>query len=242
MQSLALKKPFELILTWALTSGLSAGLGAHVAVRFFPQAGFAQNPTGQYSIALFAFAGLVGLALGSAQYIVLRKFFLYHSRPVDAWLLWWVPATAIGVLALIVPLYTVDATALLAAPWLPALIMLPGAGILGVGQWLILHRHEFREVRWIVRTVIGTLLGASLGLIAAFASIGFASFSVPGMIEPVWAGFVGLGLGLFQGDQLSRKLTGQGAPRWLIISAIVFLVLVLPAIFSTYLFLVAWIH
>ena len=242
MQSLALKTPFELILTWALTSGLSAGLGAYVAVRFFPQAGFAQNPTGEYSIALFAFAGLIGLVLGLAQYIVLRSISLFFSRSVDAWLLLWIPATAIGVLALIVPLYFFEATELLTAPWLPALIMLPGAGVLGIGQWLILYRYEFKEVRWILRTVIGTLLGASLGLIAAFASIGFASFTVPGMIEPVWAGYVGLGLGLFQGDHLSRKLTGLGAPRWLVITAIVFLVLILPAILSTYLFLAAWIH
>jgi len=233
MQTFGIGKPLKLILVWALTSGSSTGLGAYVAVRFFPEAGFAQKPTGEYSFALFVLACLIGLALGSAQYVVLRKLFLNYSRSVDAWLLFWIPATAIGVLVLIVPLYYFDAKDLLRAPWLPALIMLPGAGILGIGQWLILRHYENVGVAWIARTAIGILLGACIGLIAAFLC---SVFSSPGLMEPVWAGFVGLGLGLFQGNHLSLNLTGTGASRMQMITTIIVLVLILTLILPVYFF------
>ena len=235
-------KSLKLIIVWALGSALSTGLGAYVAVLFFPEAGFARNPTGEYSITLFAFALLIGLSLGSAQYVMLKNMMLHHSRAVDTWLLFWIPASAIGVLVLIVPLYFFVATDMLRAPWLPAMIMLPGAGILGLGQWLILRHYEMAGVAWVVRTTVGALLGASLGLIAAFSFVGFAAFSFTGLIEPVWGVLVGLGLGLFQGNHLSREFIGVGAPRWLIITTIIVLVLILPAILSIYFFMVAWVH
>ena len=241
-------RSLNLILIWAFASGLSAGLGAFIAVLTFPEAGFGQNHIGVYNAALFAFACLIGLALGSTQYLVLRKIFLYYSRSVDAWLLSWIPATAIGIVILIIPLSYFDANALLREPLLPALIMLPGASVLGIGQWFILRQYgisgdQYRitGVAWIIRTAIGVLLGASLGLIAAFFIFGFA-YMASGLIEPVWASFVGLGLGLFQGDFLARKLTGQGAPRWLMIVAIMVLVLILPIALTIYFFFASWIH
>ncbi|TNF98005.1 MAG: hypothetical protein EP297_09180 [Gammaproteobacteria bacterium] len=231
-----------LFFVWALTSGSSAALGAYVAVRFFPEAGFAQNPTGEYSVALFAFACLIGLALAAAQYVVLRKIFLHHSRSVDAWLLSWIPATVIGVLLLITPLYLFDAADILRAPWLLALIMLPGAVALGIGQWVILRHYEIMEVAWIVRTTIGTLLGACLGLIGAFTFFAFDTFSSPGLMEPVWAGCIGLGLGLFQGELLSEKFTGRGAPNWLIAATVIVLASILPVILTIYFFWASWVH
>ena len=242
MTQFATGKSLNLLFVWTLISGVSTSLGAYIAVQLFPEAGFAQNRIGDYNITLFAFPFLIGLALGLAQYAMLRSILTKQSRPVGSWLVFWIPVTAIGILVLIAPLYFFLAEDMLRAPWLPALIMLPGAFILGFGQWLILRRHEITGAAWITRTAIGTLLGASLGLITAFSFIGFAAFSRGGLIEPVWACYVGLGLGLFQGNHLSKEFYGRGAPRWLTITSIVVLVLIFPGILSGYYFLVAWVH
>ena len=242
MQDVETGKSLKLLFSWAIVSGLSTGLGAFIAVLLFPAAGFAQTQTGEYSIALFGFACLIGLFLGIAQYVMLRSLFLKQSRPVDIWLCFWIPATAVGVIVLIVPLYFFNAVDMLRAPWLPALIMIPGAVVLGMGQWLILRHYKIAGATWMIRTAVGTLFGASIGLITAFAFISFSAFSPGGLIEPVWACYVGLGLGLFQGSYLSKEFYGRGVPRWLIITAILVVVLIFPGILSFYYFLVAWIH
>ena len=119
MQTHSTSKPLNLIISWVLISVCSAALGAYIAVNLFPIPGFAQSTEKEVIVSLLSLALLIGVSLGGAQYLVLKKAFQDHYRAIDAWLIFWIPATLFGVIFLIVPLYYVDISNVLKSPWLP---------------------------------------------------------------------------------------------------------------------------
>jgi len=221
---------------WGLATGLGTALGAYVAVLLVPEAGFAQITAGEYGIHLLEFALVIGVTLGVTQYLMLYRLMLSTSHTVNQWLFLWIPFTAIGVVVMIGPLWTFAAFRLMTEPWLAAFIMLPGMVLIGTGQWLILKQHELAGPNWIGRTIVGAFIGAFIGAISvSIVEVLGATFL--GSAELIWAGCTGAGIGLLQGDCLSKAVGGHGSPPnlkficvvLLILLSCFYLVYVLPA-------------
>ncbi len=145
---------------------------------------------------LVGFASLVGASLAVGQWLVLRRIPAAHAarRPGVAAL--WVPATTIGIMAMVLPLWYIDAVVLTFVPFAVVVPMTPGMVFLGAVQWSILFLLTGANANWILVTIVGATLGAIVGLVLGMV------FPLP--IEPVWAGITGLGLGVLQGMQLPK--------------------------------------
>lgn len=185
----------RLVLLWIGLSALGAWAGAQLAVILFPDAGLGRNPTGHFAGHLIGFALAIGIPLALCQWLVLR-FVAAYPRPVSkALLLTWIPITAAGVLAILLPLWWMDAEFLVLVPlgvWIP---MLPGLTVLGIAQSLPLYQIAGISSKWAGPTVVGGALGAVVGLIAALM-LPVAAF------EPIWASCVAAGMAACQAHRL----------------------------------------
>jgi hypothetical protein len=149
---------------WPLASGFGLMAGAGAAVVFFPGAAFGQNPTGDFGWHLVGFAILVGVFFALGQWSILRRLSDRYLETNPFILGLWIPASTVAIMAMLLPLWWVTGGFLFWAPWLLVERMLPGILVLAILQWLILWRMTAIGPKWIVVTILGSSLGAILGL------------------------------------------------------------------------------
>jgi hypothetical protein len=188
---------------WVLGTTGGAIVGALVARTYFPEAVFGRNPVGSFGLHLVAFAGLIGLGIALPQSAILCLVGRGSRARIAAACLLWVPLTVLSVIAMILPLYQVYGGYLVVMPPLLLMLILPGVLLLAAGQWGLLSMAAGMPMTWMLRTSIGVLAGAGIGMIVA--AIIVQSAGDPGLMEPVWAGMVGLLLGALQAPVLVRE-------------------------------------
>ncbi len=196
---------------WALSSGAGAAVGAWIACLAFPSARFAQNPIGHFSWALVGFASTVGAGFGIAQSAALAYVLKLstggqntRTRVIESA---WIIATALGVFAMIFPLWWTYAEALVLAPGYMLAVMAPGIVLLAVLQSLLI-RPFGPPKGWLWRTAVGGGIGASMGLFAAMM-IGAV---LPLPMEAAWAGSFGLVIGAMQAKLIQAISARTGGP------------------------------
>jgi len=194
---------------WSAASALGAALGAVAALALFPDAAFARNPTGQFGLHLVGFALTIGIALGLAQWLVLHYTPWPPPRHSLRSLGLWIPATGLGVALMVMPLWWLDAEVLGFIVFAPVEVvvhmvgpMLPGIALLALMQWALLRDHGLGDTGWITRTLIGGILGVTVGLV--FSMLAGLRGVLP--LEALWALGTGLILGLVQAGALVRRL------------------------------------
>ena len=138
--------------------------GAGAAVVFFPGAAFGQNPTGDFGWHLVGFAVLVGVFFALGQWSILRRFSDRYLEINPLLLGLWIPASTVAIMAMLLPLWWVTGGFFFWAPWLMVERMFPGILVLAILQWLLLWRMTAIGPKWIVLTILGSSLGAILGL------------------------------------------------------------------------------
>jgi len=197
---------------WTCGSALGTLIGAIGALAFFPSAAFGANPTGQFGWHLVGFASLIGASLGLAQWAIL----LHLLKPTHATnrliLHLWIPATAMGIVAMLMPLWWQDAAVLVFLPLMGAAIMIPGCVLLGIAQQLILRRLIAARLVWVQPTLIGVVIGSTLGLIAVIGAAFFVhetGIEIPFSIDLAWSLVTGTFLGLFQARALGANLSAR---------------------------------
>lgn len=194
---------------WGAASALGAALGAVAALALFPDAAFARNPTGQFGLHLVGFALTIGILLGFSQWLVLRYTPWPPPRHSLRSLGLWIPATGLGVALMIMPLWWLDAAMIGLIVFAPVEVVarvvgptLPAIALLALMQWALLRDHGLGDTGWITRTLIGGILGVTIGLV--FSMLASRSGALP--FEAMWALGTGLILGLFQAGALVRRL------------------------------------
>lgn len=179
---------------WPLVSGGAAAIGALIADFVFPEAGFAQNPTALFGWHLVGFASIVGISLAVGQWLILQKTYGKNGFASAIKIAFWLPVTTTGIVAMVFPLWYLDAVVLSFMPIVVVVPMMPGIVLLGVAQWVVLYSLIQAKNTWILMTIAGATLGAVVGLILALF--------LPLPVEATWAGVTGLGIGVFQGTLL----------------------------------------
>ncbi len=131
----------------------------------------------------FWYIFMTGLVVGAAQWLVLRRY-MQHAG-------WWVVASAFGwflginvdimtggVLAPIVELLS-SVGGLWKVFWLNVVSDLVIFAVLGVAQWLVLHRHTQHAGWWVLANVIGGAVNGAVGstVCAAACQVGGAALS-----------------------------------------------------------------
>ncbi len=200
---------------WAWAGGLGALFGAGAAVLIFPGAGMMKNPTGEFGWHLVGFALLVGLGFALGQWVVLRRLAARYLGATPVVLALWIPASALSVVAMLLPLWWVPGGLLFLVPFLLIPRMLPGILALAVLQWLILRRLTPAGAKWVSATILGAGLGAIAGL---YWSVPLILLGVTPSFAPVvgqvvdatfemgWAFVTGGTIGLFQTSELIRAI------------------------------------
>ena len=178
---------------WICGTGISALVGAGLALILFPSAAFARNPTGQFGWNLVGFALAIGIPFAISQWMILRYFPRYRKTAKISFLVLWIPVTSIGITLMILPLWWLDVMVLILAPWVVVVKMLPGMIVLGLGQWFVLYRVITARFIWVLRTILGAAIGAVLGLAVAIA---LSLISLP--LETTWALVIGASIGALQ--------------------------------------------
>lgn len=130
----------------------------------WPALAFARNPTGQFHPQMVAFAALVGLGLALGQVLALA---VARALPVGSLVLW-VPGTVVGVIALVMPLWWMDAIVLVLAPWFALAVVGPGLVIVGAWQGVLVRPFTSGK-RWFQGTTIGGAEGVFGGILVAIA-------------------------------------------------------------------------
>lgn len=189
---------------WTLASAAGTGVGAYLAMRYFPEAGFAQHPTGQYGPVLYGFAISVAVPLALVQCVLLASFLGSCTPGRLVLLLLWMPVTAVGIVVMILPLWSWDALVFMMMPPSVALVMLPGAVLMGLAQNVIVYVLFGTRIYWAALTVVGVVIGSVAGLVLAF-------MLQPMGLEVVWGIVTGAGLGATQGHVLADSI-GHATP------------------------------
>ena len=203
---------------WALASGIGAILGAGAAVLVFPGAAMMQNPTGEFGWHLVGFAFLVGLGFALGQWVVLKRLTTQYLDPAPFVVGLWIPASTVTLMAMLLPLWWVPGGYLIMMPWLLAHKMLPGILALAILQWLILRRLMPAGPKWILVTVLGAVVGATLGI--WWVVVLFPFLFVPGLEQEIeaignatfemgWAFVTGGTIGLFQVGELAKSISAS---------------------------------
>ncbi|WP_343082529.1 hypothetical protein [Ostreiculturibacter nitratireducens] len=183
--------------------------GAGAAVFFFPSAAFGQNPTGQFGWHLVGFALLVGVSFAMAQWSVLKRLTGRYLGTNPFLVGLWIPASSVAIMAMLIPLWWVPGGFFFWFPWLLAQRIFPGVLVLAILQWLILRRITATGSKWVVLTIVGASVGATLGLfwpillapiLLSPGPIEFIPFEVP------WAFLTGGTIGLLQAGELSASI------------------------------------
>jgi hypothetical protein len=186
----------KLALIWLSCATIGCGLGATLAALIFPGLGFAQNPTGEYHSEMFAFTALVGLGLGSGQALAFTwmRVLSSHER------LLWAALTTLAVMGMIFPLWWLPAELIFFVPWSVLSSLGPGLLALTIVQSILLRR-KIAWNRWFLSTLMGGVIGAIGGLIAAALAAEMLPF-LP--FEAQWAGFVAASMALLQCKHLPQ--------------------------------------
>lgn len=183
---------------WTIGSGFASILGAYLALKWYPQAGFAQNPTGQFEWFLVKFAFTLSIPIAFWQFLVLV---IALRNDKFRWLVTsvlWLPVTGIGIAAMILPLWWWNASFLLSLPFMAFVPLIPGTTVMAILQGLILHKLLQNGSLWVAQTIVGMILGAIAGLIVAII--------VSAPIELTWAFVTIVGMCWPQGLMLARRL------------------------------------
>ena len=183
---------------WTVGSGLASLLGAHLALSWYPQAGFAQNPTGQFEWYLVKFAFTLSIPIALWQLLVLV---VALRTDISCWLLklvFWLPVTSMGIVAMILPLWWWNASFLLTLPFIAFIPLVPGVTALAILQSLILRGLLRHSSLWVAQTIVGVVLGAMAGL--------FIAITIPAPIELTWAFVTVVGMCWPQGLMLEMNL------------------------------------
>lgn len=196
----------RLRLLWIAASGLGACLGAVLAVVLFPEMAFARNPTGHHDPRQIGFALALGAPLGLAQALALAWLFRRTRWTRFVGLVLWTPVTATGVVLMLLPLWDIDAEALIfIAPFGGlAAYLWRGLVVLALGQWLLVRTMARLPSAWALLTAAGAFAGASWGLLAGLLgtyplSLAAAALGLPQPpMEPAWALAFGAALGVAQ--------------------------------------------
>ena len=184
---------------WPGFSAVFIGIGAAIALRYFPGAGFGKHPTGIYDAELISFAACVAVPMAVGQFGLLACTVRDLLSARSLWLWLWAPLTSAGLMAMILPLWSWDARVFTFMPWMVMLPMLPGALLLGFLQWYAAYWLLGMRVYWIMLTVVGAVIGSVIGLIIAF-------MLQPLPLEVTWAVLTGAGVAFPQGWLLSEAL------------------------------------
>jgi hypothetical protein len=194
---------------WIGVSGLGALLGATIAVVFFPGAAFAENPTGQFGWHLVGFALSVGIPFSAAQWLLLHST-LQYKKAMSGWLsVVWLIFSAVGIAAILLPLWWMPWGQVLLAPYKTVSVMIPGSLVLALGQWFVLGRIGESSSSYVALTCVGVAVGGYLGLIAAFVLSLMTGALLP--LEHAWALLFGLTVGAFQSRPMARVIDSVDA-------------------------------
>jgi len=199
-------------LLWTAACALGTLAGALAAVAVVPSGGFARTPTGQLGDHLVVFAVVLGMVLAIPQWALLRHLALSSGRSDTGLLLLWGPAVCVGFVLMLLPLYSVDASDVI-APWILVPAVLPGVFGLGLAQWYVLKLVFPVPFSWVGWTLAGTVLGAIIG---AFVGVLFGSPETlifggggrSGSMEAIWGLVTGLFMGLAQAGTLVKAVRG----------------------------------
>jgi hypothetical protein len=184
---------------WPGFSALFIGIGAGLALQYFPGAGFGKHPTGLYDAELVGFAACVSVPMAVAQFGLLLCIVRDPLAARSFWLWLWVPLTSAALMAMILPLWSFDAQVFMLMPVMVLLPMLPGALLLGFVQWFAAYWLIGMRMYWIMLTVVGAIIGSVVGLIVAF-------MLQPLSMEVTWAVLTGAGIAIPQGWLLSEAM------------------------------------
>lgn len=158
---------------WIAVNVFGVWVGILCARLLFPGAAMAKNPTGVFGWHLVGFSACVGLVLAISQAIYL---WIAVELPKPSRLILWVPFTAASIMVVILPLYWIDAEMLVFGIGYGIVMMLPGMAALGVAQWFVLGAAGSRaSARWITLTLLGALLGGTVGIMVFWLIIFFLS-------------------------------------------------------------------
>jgi hypothetical protein len=207
---------------WIGASAFGAWAGTIIALFLFPSASFGRNPTGLFSWSLLGFALAIGILPGTFQWLVFRDIAKSREIVRASFLVLWIPVTTIGVTVMILPLWWVSAEAISMTTGGAALVpMLPGAVLLGVAQWLLLHWVMRVRWTWIRQTIFGAWMGSGLGLLYALGysslfrgSVQLALFSPFISVEPIWALVTGANIAALQTIALLNALNTDLTRGW----------------------------
>jgi hypothetical protein len=183
-------------LIWVFCATIGCALGATLASLVFPELGFAKNPTGEFHPAMFVFTALVGLGLGGGQ----ATAFVWMRVLSPKQRLSWTLLTTLAVMGMIFPLWWLPAELIFFVPWSVLSSLGPGLLALTIAQSFILRR-KIAWNRWFLSTLMGGVIGAVGGLIAAALAAEMLYF-LP--FEAQWAGFVAASMALLQCKHLPR--------------------------------------
>ena len=128
------------------------------------------------AVVVAVFGLLIGVSLGTTQWLVLRRQVPWAYR--------WVLASALGGMAVgILGLAMGEAVG---GPFGGSVI---GAG-LGIMQWLVLRRLISRAYVWVLASVLGFALGLTAGEATGFAVDGSVGWLVGGSVQGVVVGAI----------------------------------------------------
>jgi uncharacterized membrane protein YccC len=83
-------------------------------------------------------------------------------------------------------------------PWIAFVPLVPGAAAMALLQRMLLRKLLDESFNWAAQTIIGVVLGATIGLVA--------TFMVPAPIELTWAFVTVVGMCWPQGATLAKSL------------------------------------
>ncbi len=181
---------FRILILWGCLGSIALAFGATLAIDAVPEARFGVSPTGQFRWYLVTFSLFLAVPFSIAQWVGL--LLALPSRNPQKLLIsvLWLPATCVGVLAMLLPMWSWSASSFSDMPIGVAVPILPGAIVLGASQALVLQLLVGRGRYWLISTLLGAVFGSVFGLM--IASI------LGGALEVTWALITGLGIALFQ--------------------------------------------
>ena len=187
-------KELAILILWVCVGSVALALGATLAIDSVPEARFGVSPTGQFRWYLVHFALFVGVPFAIAQWAGLLVALPGKNLQKVLISMLWLPATCVGVVAMLLPMWWWSASMFADMPIGVAIPILPGAVVLGAGQALVLQMLTGRCRYWIMSTLLGVVFGAVLGL-------GVAVYFEESL-EVIWALITGLGITSFQSPAL----------------------------------------
>ncbi len=191
-------KELRILILWVFLGSIALAFGASLAIDAVPEGRFGVSPTGQFRWYLVRFALFVAVPFAIAQWVGL--LLSLPSRGLERILIsvLWLPATCVGVLAMLLPMWWWSASMFADMPIGVAVPVLPGAVVLGGCQALVMQMLAGSGRYWLMSTLLGAAFGTVLGLAVAV--------NFEGALEVAWALITGLGITSFQAPALLHNV------------------------------------